>query len=359
MTASRISGALAALIFAAGCAGANDGAGTFSPQDGDAASRTAARPSARVFTRIYVANNQSSTVTVYAPHFVNGGGETLERTIRGGLNAPSSIAFDSSGHLFVANAGNVTKYSEIGSTPKAVVATITNGINHPSRVAVDQDDNLWVANSGGGSGSGSVTEYAPRTKTPKRTITFGIGDPGAIAFSSYANIVAVANRRNDSVTCYDRTTGNRLRTITDGISHPSALLFDASGNLYVANTGTNAITVYQPASNAVHFKMKAVAPRDLTIDDDGVMWVAAGDNTLRVYDLANGELMGTVAEPFLAGVSHIVSGPVGYNWVISIGSAWMAAIVPRGGFRYKRTPTSSFAPTDRELKGPIAVAVGP
>ena len=79
--------------------------------------------------------------------------------------SPEGLAFDSSGHLWVANYGNST-IVEIDVTPGATgVMNLLqgNGLNGPTRLAFDSKDNLYVANSN----TNQILEYkAPQTQPP-------------------------------------------------------------------------------------------------------------------------------------------------------------------------------------------------
>jgi hypothetical protein len=88
-----------------------------------------------------------------------GGGHT-------GLNEPEGMAFDSSGHLFVANAADgygvfsVTEYAPGAHGNATPIATITGpntGLDAPVGLAVNASGDLFVANADGN----TVTEYAP------------------------------------------------------------------------------------------------------------------------------------------------------------------------------------------------------
>ena len=177
-------------------------------------------------SHLYVVNDGGNTVTVY-----NANSDTVLRTISQGLVVPFSLAFDSSGNLYVANNRNVTEY---GAGTSSLIETISNGIGNPSKLVFDHSGNLFVANLGNPSiGGNAVTEYAPGGTSPRRTITQGIDQPRYLTFDSKGNLY-VANTGNSSVTVYAGGKSRLSRTITDGIQKPTVLALDASRNLYVA-----------------------------------------------------------------------------------------------------------------------------
>jgi hypothetical protein len=76
----------------------------------------------------------------------------------GGFNNPSAIAIDISGNAWVANAGNNT-VTELNSTGAAGAVYSGNGLSTPASIAIDSMGNVWVANSGASSGTHSVSAF--------------------------------------------------------------------------------------------------------------------------------------------------------------------------------------------------------
>jgi DNA-binding beta-propeller fold protein YncE len=64
-----------------------------------------------------------------------------------------------------------------------------------------------------------------------------------------------ANLGDNTVTVCALGKTSVLRTIR--VSYPEALAFDGSGNLYVANYGSDAVTVYAPGEKTVLLKISA------------------------------------------------------------------------------------------------------
>ncbi|MBV8372178.1 MAG: hypothetical protein JOY69_02870, partial [Candidatus Eremiobacteraeota bacterium] len=80
-------------------------------------------------------------------------------------SAPRCIVFDAGGSLFVANdqTNSVTVYAPGGNS---VARTIATGVKTPKALAFDAAGNLYVANQ-----PNSISVYAPGATTPFRTIT--------------------------------------------------------------------------------------------------------------------------------------------------------------------------------------------
>jgi hypothetical protein len=181
---------------------------------------------------------------------------------------------------------------------------ITSGINQPWSLAFDANENLYVGNEDDTNPSGTVTEYAPGTTSPSRTIANLKYTPRALAIDASNDLYVVGNAKAgccgfEAFGSIYGSTGQKVlgkltgfesfperpafdsqgnlyvpsfetfpgevgvyppgakkpsRAIVNGIGFPKALGFDASGNLYVLNNTINHssdVTVYAPGSSSV------------------------------------------------------------------------------------------------------------
>jgi len=124
----------------------------------------------------------------------------------GGLNAPSSIATDATGSVWITNKGNssVTKLDNTGAAISGASGFTSGGINIPSAIAVDTSGNAWVANFG----NSTVT---------KLTST---GTSGSVF------------------------AGN-------GLNNPGSIAIDGSGNIWVGNTGSGTVSAFTNSGDAL------------------------------------------------------------------------------------------------------------
>jgi DNA-binding beta-propeller fold protein YncE len=299
----RLSGSLILLAGVIGCS--SPGGGSWAAPRLPAAGRIAAHGGA---ANLYVAD--SAAVTVYAP-----GSDSVLRTIA--KLAPTAIAFDPSGNLYVANLpagsnGDVTVYAA-GSDK--VLRKITQGINSPKALAFDASGNLYVANSyfevvefapGGTSpihfikvfypdamifdraqnfyvasapspygGHGGKVDVFDPNRNLLRTITSGIDSPVALELGGPGNLF-VANYGGNDVTVYAAGKTSVLRTISQGVKGPYGIAFDAGGNLYVSNNLANSVTVYAPGSTAIlrTIRQGVSRPTAELFDASGNLYVA-------------------------------------------------------------------------------------
>jgi DNA-binding beta-propeller fold protein YncE len=173
---------------------------------------------------LYVANEGSSTVTVYGPGKTQGYPKLVHKIE--GLHHPIALAFGPSGNLFVANHHSVYVF-EAGSL--TLLRTIT-GIRSAAAIAIDSIGRLYVSSTPftthQGYQPGWVTVYPAGGTKALRKITEGIDVPKAVAVDREDNVY-VANAWNSSVTVYSPGGTKRLRTITDGVSGPEFLAFNS------------------------------------------------------------------------------------------------------------------------------------
>jgi hypothetical protein len=186
---------------------------------------------------LFVSNYSSNTVSEFAP------GSTTPTATLTGLYRPTTPVFDRSGNLFVANEGNddnaytVSEFAPGHTTP---TATIT-GLNGTAGLAVDSEGNLFVSNGAGT----TVSEFAPGHTTSMATLT-GLNGPGALAFDRSGNLF-VAN--SDIVSEF--APGSTMSTATlTGLNGPTALAFDQSGDLFVINRSANTVSEFAGKNSA-------------------------------------------------------------------------------------------------------------
>lgn len=119
-----------------------------------------------------------------------------------------------------------------------------------------------------------MTEYAPGSGTPLRTLKDGVDTPDALAVGTngtlfVANCPEVIGKPNHtSVTVYAATGTKHSEKITDGIDNPVSLAVDDDGELYVANRGAGTITVYAPNSRRVLRTISVKSPNAIALGND-------------------------------------------------------------------------------------------
>ena len=145
---------------------------------------------------------------------------------------PVSLAFDSSGRLFVGDTifNNISIITTTGSKVPFASGVV------PERLAFDKNGNLFVADI-----SGVIYKYAP---SGARTIfANGSNNRSGLAFDSQGNLFA-SNYLGGGIDEY--TPSGVQTTFATGLNFPDGLAFDSSGNLYEADAGSGNIFKFSP-----------------------------------------------------------------------------------------------------------------
>jgi hypothetical protein len=139
----------------------------------------------------------------------------------GTLSAPSAIAADSAGNVYVTNktSNTVTEFSSTGTVLSGT--GFTGSLNAPSALAVDASANVWVANSG----NNTVSKLVISGSSASSTVYSGGGlsAPSSIAFDALG-AAWLTNRGNSSVTSIS-SNGSTLTNYTPaGVATPVAIV---------------------------------------------------------------------------------------------------------------------------------------
>jgi uncharacterized protein (TIGR03437 family) len=194
------------------------------------------------------------------------------------LNEPVAVAVDSSGNIFIVDAGNnVVRKIASGNISTVVGGAVTVlQLNHPDDLAIDAKGALYIADTGNRrivKFSGGVTTVVAGNGTlgisgdGGPAVDAGLGDPMGVAVDA-AGSIYIADTLNSRIR---RVTPDGIITTIagDGINaffgdggpatkagmyFPHDVTVDASGNIYVADTFNCAIRLLQPEPPAIFNK---------------------------------------------------------------------------------------------------------
>jgi len=278
------------------------------------------------------------------------------------LNAPSGVAVDAAGNVYIADYGNEVIRMV---APSGVISTVAgNGVagysgdggpatqaslDSPFGVAVDPAGNLYIADSA----NRRIREVSPNgiINTIAGNGAAGYSGDGGLSFNAQiASARAIATDTFGNVFFIDG--GNRIREIYAGgyittiagtgtagysgdggiataaqFSDLTALTVDKSGNIYVADTANNAIRLLQPTGSGINLEAVTngasnlpgpVAPGEIVV----LYGTAMGPSSLQTYQFnSNGRVPTNVA-----GTSVFFDGipaPIIYTSALQV-----AAVVP-------------------------------
>lgn len=247
--------------------------------------------------RLYVTNQVGNAVTVFA---ANANGNTRPLAVIGGphtlLSDPTSIALDANGAIYVANAarakrGSITVYPALSSSgildesPISEISGSRTLLDVVTGIALDSQGNIYVANELGG-------PVVPHQR-------FDVGRVTVYAAGSSGNVAPVA----------------AISGAKTGLASPTDIALDSADNIYVvnqttANTGDNenfvaSITVYQAGSKGDTAPIATIAGDNTALTSFGGI---ALDATGNIYTSGYSAMLGgTTVSIFAAGSNGNVS----------------------------------------------------
>jgi len=276
----------------------------------------------------------------------------------GGLNAPKSIAVDSSGNVWLANVNNsLSELSSSGSAISGSSGYTGNGLNVPWGIAIDPSGNVWTADSntsalskfsssgsaiasytGGGlnapygiaiNGTGVVwTGNATTTSAFLNNGTVQSGSPyGAgsnfynIAIDGSGNVWVTDNKTAGDVAKFS-SSGSVIASYSAGGQNASwGIAVDSLSHVWISNSGNKSVTELTSSGTAVanYTGGGLSTPQGLAVDGLGNVWVADnGGNS--VTELNNSGVALSPTKGFIGGG---MSGPFSVA-VDGSGNVWVS-----------------------------------
>ncbi|MGC9198765.1 MAG: putative Ig domain-containing protein [Acidobacteriaceae bacterium] len=187
---------------------------------------------------------------------------TMSLTVTGGgLSLPTALGIDSQNNIWVANQnGPLSAFNAQGTPLSSTGYGLSNGISDINEVyglAIDPSNNIWVtnANGNGGGGAGSVTEF------------YGVTNPSTqgsyASYSDYSLQYPYAIAANNTVGSANY------------------------GDLYIANSGTSSVTVYNSSGTPVATSLGANydladVPNAIALDSSGGFWLSGNDDVAHI-----------------------------------------------------------------------------
>jgi hypothetical protein len=235
--------------------------------------------------------------------------------------ATSGIAVDRSGNIYYESIG-INDVYEWNAATQMSAPLITSGLNQPGALAFDTSGNLYIADAGG------VKEWNPATQqltTITKTIASGI------ALDGFGNIyLAVA--ASNAIEEWNVAT-QQLSTLISGLNNPSTAAVDAAGNLYIVNNSGASIARWNAASRQLSTvgNQSNLFIQDIAIDATGNLFVStAGAPAELTNDFIGPAAIG---EPATAGSDSLfvavpATAPLG---TVASNQTWLTITGTTGG----------------------------
>lgn len=323
---------------------------------------------------LYVANTGSDNVSGYGINTTGGTLTAIPGSPFLNVSGPSAMAVSSNGFFaYVTNsrANNVTAFRI--STEGALLSVPTTPSN-PNPVSVDaapgalaiapNTKHVYVASSGIDTvtafnleASGALT-LIPQTSGAANPVAVNGSDPVAIAITPSGTFLYVANSGSNNVTAFSigatglvgliTPSGANTNPLSTGGTVPKSMAISPNGSfLYVANSGSHNVTVFQIGANGLLTLVPpagagtnpvptgSTTPNSLMISSNGrFLYSANGGGTISAFTIGSDGLLTLV--PGSAGNLNPVSAGMNANPVALTMSPdgrflYVANVTPQGG----------------------------
>jgi sugar lactone lactonase YvrE len=276
---------------------------------------------------VWVANAGGNSVTELGPNGAALTGST-GYTGNGNLLGAQGIAVDRTGNVWVADTllSSVVELTVNNGVVQSNASFTNGGIDGPMGIAIDSQNNVWIANFAGGSVTELNSAGAPVGSSP---LTAGgtLQTPTGIAIDPVGRVWVSDSLASDVVEFSNSQSLLSGGGFTDGaILAPQGVAVDGAGHTWVAYQGTNAASIF---SNATNGSLPAPVtggglsmPTAVAIDGQGVAWItnrqAAGSlsqlSVGQAASLSPANGLGSLASP--AGIAIDASGSI---WTANAG----------------------------------------
>jgi sugar lactone lactonase YvrE len=205
-------------------------------------------------------------------------------TLASGLNGPTGVAVDAGGNVFVSEkqGSQIAEWSPtlglfglIGTTQDGG-ATAENYLG----VAVDAADNVYysyqyVASIPARPYTVNTTKAQVALPPPPTTlVSSGLNQPGGVAVDAAGNIY-IADTGDNAIKERNASTGT-VSTLVSGLNGPQGVAVDGAGNVYIADTGNNAIKEWNASTGTVSTLVSSGLnqPSGVAVDAAGDVYIA-------------------------------------------------------------------------------------
>jgi sugar lactone lactonase YvrE len=247
---------------------------------------------------VYVADTGARTV--YSSAGLGGSKLTPVSTGTITLSAPSGLALDGAGNLFITDFDN-GRLVEVPTTTGLAPSVVNTGglLQHPLAVAVDSQGNTYIGDAGPGGYAASFTNPGYVVKIPAGGSPFimtipsvPIAFPQALAPNPITGALLIGDGGDPGFSgvqvvqvSADGTTASvkPINNLTD----PSGLAFDPAGQLYVADQFSNTVIVLPPTG-----EQHLLAFNNSSLNQTVSLAISAGGQSLVLVNWVNSNQSG-------------------------------------------------------------------
>jgi hypothetical protein len=269
---------------------------------------------------IWVVNNGGNSITIFSNSgsVLSGSGYT-----RGGLSGPRFLAIDSSADVWITNANNsVSEFNSSGSPISTSTGFTGSGLSSPQMIAILTGNNIIIADSA----ASAVSKLNASNGTPYAGSPFthgGVTDDFGLAVDP-SNNVWLANG-NNTLSEIGGASGNAIGSTPfsgGGLNSPLGIAIDRSHNLWIANNGGASLSEFNsggtPVSVSGFTGGGLVDPTYVAVDGSNNIWVSNPTaNRLSEFNSSGTAISGSTGY-----TSGGLSGPGGFA-IDGSGNLWV------------------------------------
>ena len=190
---------------------------------------------------------QTLTVTQAGSTYVPAGVITV---VAEGLGAPSNLAVDGQGNLFILEGGAVNTLQKWTAARNTLTTLVSSGLVDAEGIAVDGAGDVYI---------GDTETYLIQKWTPPNTTlstlasSTGLGwEPGNVAVDGAGNVY-FSDHRHDAIDEWEVDSGHVV-TLWQGTGPEygaAGVAVDSAGNVYIADTATGVISEWSPETSSL------------------------------------------------------------------------------------------------------------
>jgi hypothetical protein len=243
-----------------------------------------------------------------------------------GLSAPSGLAIDSTGNVWVSNGGGFTisEFSNIGAQISPFGGYQGNGdIFLPNAIAIDTSDNAWVSSLY----FSQLNELTGTGFAPSASTGGGIAQPTALAFDGSGNLwVANTFTRLSEFYSYGAAESPSTGYTGGGLSGSTGVAVDPTNGVWVTNATNSDLSLFTLAGAATSpstgFTGGGLSnPSAIALDGNGDPWIT--NNKGASSSLSEFNRSGVAISPSTGFTGGGLNGPVAIA-IDGFGNIWAA-----------------------------------
>jgi sugar lactone lactonase YvrE len=192
--------------------------------------------------------------------------------ITAGVEDPWGLYVDKQQNLYVANQGGTVTVYPRGSTSPSL--TFSQGLGRPLYPIVDSSGDVFVSNAGrsyttsrGSSGGGMVVEYRPGSTSSYRVLQTPGAEADGMAFDRQGDLYVAYRDSAGTGSIEEFAPGSTQGTILGmSLNRPQGVIVDNNGNIVVVETrGSDRIDFFPPGQQTPSVEIPANVPNQLAI----------------------------------------------------------------------------------------------